>query len=198
MQPAADIRKIQIQGLNHITLTGFDRHRTVDFWEGVLGMPLVLDQRHPGNPAKCQLFFDTGNGCLLTVFTDENRQPAAKAGAASGGLHHLGLTVSRAVFEAATRRLDARRIKRSAPKDRGFMQGIYFEDPWGLLIELCCYSFEPPAGSTHTDVLTEAHLIQIARGDASIGNCHLADAIERLMARTRASLSTDRGPRNPY
>ena len=35
---------IPIQGLHHITLTGAGRKITLDFWQGVLGMPFVFEQ----------------------------------------------------------------------------------------------------------------------------------------------------------
>jgi hypothetical protein len=78
------------------------------------------------------------------------------------------------------------------------MDSIYFQDPLGLLIELASYRFEPPAGSTHAEVLLEAHKIRMARGDYNIAQVHLADAIETLAARSRASLSDDRSPKDPY
>jgi hypothetical protein len=76
------------------------------------------------------------------------------------------------------------------------MDSIYFTDPLGLLIELASYRFEPPFGHTHADVLLEAHLLRVARGDYNIDEAHLADAIEALAARSR-SLSGDRSPKNP-
>ena len=78
------------------------------------------------------------------------------------------------------------------------MDSIYFEDPLGLLIELASYRFEPPAGHTHAEVLLEAHRIRVANGDYNIAPVHLADAIERLVARSRPSLSDDRSPKDPY
>ena len=78
------------------------------------------------------------------------------------------------------------------------MDSIYFHDPLGLLIELASYRFEPPVGSTHADVLLEAHRIRLERGDHHIDQEHLADALETLVARSRGSLSTDRAPGNPY
>ena len=78
------------------------------------------------------------------------------------------------------------------------MDSIYFEDPLGLLIELASYRFEPPFGYTHADVLLEAHKIRVERDDYNIAQIHLADAIETLVRRSRASLSEDRSPRDPY
>jgi hypothetical protein len=44
----------------------------------------------------------------------------------------------------------------------------------------------------------ESHRIRVERGDYAIAEIHLADAIERLSARGRPSLSEDRSPKNPY
>jgi hypothetical protein len=105
--------------------------------------------------------------------------------------------LDRASDNQAVERLHEREIRHSGVKDRGFMDSIYFEDPLGLLIELSAYRFEPPAGYTHADVLLEAHKIRVARGDYNIDQVHLADAIEGLVRRSRASLSEDRSPSTP-
>jgi hypothetical protein len=47
-------------------------------------------------------------------------------------------------------------------------------------------------------VLFEAHRIRVERGDRSIDQIHLADAIEVLTERSRETLSPDRGPKDPY
>jgi hypothetical protein len=78
------------------------------------------------------------------------------------------------------------------------MDSIYFKDPLGLLIELASYRFEPPFGYTHADVLLEAHRLRVERGDYNIDRVHLADALERLVARNRDTLSEDRSPKDPY
>jgi catechol-2,3-dioxygenase len=95
-------------------------------------------------------------------------------------------------------RLEERGIRNSGPKDRGFMDSIYFEDPLGLLIELAAYRFEPPAGFSHAEVLLAAHRLRVERGDHHIDQIHLADAIERLVRGSRESLSDDREPADPY
>jgi hypothetical protein len=38
----------------------------------------------------------------------------------------------------------------------------------------------------------------VERGDYNIDRVHLADAIETLVTRSRASLSDDRSPKDPY
>jgi catechol 2,3-dioxygenase-like lactoylglutathione lyase family enzyme len=193
------MRKIQTQGVHHITITGADRQTSIDFWEGVLGMPFVFDQPNLDNPNEGHVYFDPGDGRLITVFTNEDRTPdPARTPTDPGCVHHLAFSVSQATFRQVVTRLDARGIKHSGPKDRGFMDSIYFTDPLGLLIELASYRFEPPFGCSHADVMIEAHRIRVARGDYNIQEEHLADAIEALVARRQGSLSQDRSAKNPY
>lgn len=193
------MRKIQSQGVHHITLVGADRQTSIDFWEGVLGMPFVFEQPNLDKGEESHLYFDPGDGRLITVFTKEDRPvDPARTATDPGCVHHLALAVSQATFAQTVERLQERGIEHSGVKDRGFMDSIYFNDPLGLLIELASYRFEPPAGSTHAEVLLEAHRIRVERGDYAIATVHLADAIERLTERSRESLSTDRSPRDPY
>jgi catechol 2,3-dioxygenase-like lactoylglutathione lyase family enzyme len=195
----AIMQKLQSQGVHHITLTGSNRRTSIDFWEGVLGMPFVFEQPNLDNESESHLYFDPGDGRLITVFTDESRTPDPRRTPTDPGcVHHIAFAVSRATFSQAVKRLDERRITHSGVRDRGFMDSIYFKDPMGLLIELACYRFEPPHGHTHAEVLMAAHNIRIARGDRAIAEVHLADAIEALVVRGTASLSADRSPRSPY
>lgn len=192
-------RKIQTQGVHHITLNGADRQSSIDFWEGVLGMPFIFDQPNLDNPGEGHLYFDPGDGRLITVFTNEARIRDAKpVPEAVGSLHHLAFAVSQATFWQIAERLDARGVKHSGPVDRGFMDSLYFRDPLGLRIELASYRFEPPEGMRHADVLLEAHKIRVARGDHHIDRAHLADAIENLVSRSQGSLSQDRSAKHGY
>ena len=193
------MRKIQTQGVHHITINGADRQTSLDFWEGVLGMPFVFEQPNLDNESESHLYFDPGDGRLITVFTNEERAPSpGRTSTDIGTVHHIAVSVSQATFWQAVERLDERGIRHSGVKDRGFMDSIYFEDPLGLLIELASYRFEPPAGHTHAEVLLEAHKLRVERGDYNIAQEHLADAIETLVKRSRESLSDDREPKDPY
>jgi len=193
------MRKLQTQGVHHITIVGANRQTSIDFWEGVLGMPFVFEQPNLDNDGESHLYFDPGDGRLITVFTNEARTPdPSPTPREPGNVHHIALSLSQATFWQAVERLDERGIEHSGVKDRGFMDSIYFEDPLGLLVELASYRFEPPFGSTHGDVLLEAHKIRVERGEHHIDKAHLADAIETLVTRSRTSLSDDRSPHDPY
>jgi catechol 2,3-dioxygenase-like lactoylglutathione lyase family enzyme len=193
------MRKLQCQGVHHITITGADRQTSIDFWEGVLGMPFVFEQPNLDNEAESHLYFDPGDGRLVTVFTNEEREgDGERTPTDPGCVHHLAFALSQATFSQAVERLDERGIGHSGVKDRGFMDSIYFKDPLGLLIELASYRFEPPSGCTHAEVLLEAHRIRVERGDYNIAEVHLADAIEELVRRSQGTLSGDRSARDPY
>jgi catechol 2,3-dioxygenase-like lactoylglutathione lyase family enzyme len=193
------MKKLQSQGVHHITLNGANRQTSINFWEGVLGMAFVFEQPNLDKASESHLYFDPGDGRLITIFTDEERKPDPRRTPNEPGcVHHIAFSVSRVTFLQAAQRLDERGIKHSGIKDRGFMDSIYFTDPLGLLIELASYRFEPPNGYTHADVLFAAHNIRVARGDYNIAEIHLADAIEELTAARNKTLSSDRSPNNPY
>ena len=162
-------------------------------------MPFVFEQPNLDHADESHLYFDPGDGRMITVFTKEDRTPdPSRTPTDPGCVHHLAFSLSNAVFRQTVARLDERGIRHSGVKDRGFMDSIYFKDPLGFLIELASYRFEPPHGTTHADVLFEAHTIRVDRGDDNIEPIHLADAIETLIARSTRTLSDDRAPKDPY
>jgi catechol 2,3-dioxygenase-like lactoylglutathione lyase family enzyme len=183
------MKKIQVQGVHHITLNGADRQTSIDFWEGVLGMPFVFEQPNLDNHAIGHLYFDPGDGRLITVFTEEGRKAGERVRDQVGSVHHLAFWVSLAVYKQVAKRLDARGIEHTGEIDRGFMWSIYFRDPCGLRLELAAYKFEPPPGTTHAEVLRRAHDLRVARGAINIEDEDLADAIEAIQAERGVSLS---------
>ena len=182
--------KIQVQGIHHITFVGSNREATIDFYEGILGMPLVIDQPNLDVPGETHLYFDAGDGRLVTFFvrpTRENDPTPNPEGI--GNLHHLALNVSRSTYTQVAQRLNERGIWNTGNIDRGFMDSIYFRDPNGQLLELACYKFVPPEGYTYGDVLVTAQRIRMAAGDPFIHDEHLADAIAELIGRRAISLT---------
>jgi catechol-2,3-dioxygenase len=145
----------------------------------------VFEQPNLDADDQNHIYFDPGDGRLITVFTSENWQKDSSAvPTTTGSVHHLAFAVSRATYTQAVKRLKERGIANSGEVDRGFMYSIYFRDPLGLLVELACYKFEPPVGWTHAEVLHEAHKIRVAKGAYNISDEHIADAIEKLSERS--------------
>lgn len=57
----------ELRGINHLALVCRDMARTVEFYEGVLGMPLVKTVELPAGMGQ-HFFFDCGGGDLLAFF----------------------------------------------------------------------------------------------------------------------------------
>ncbi len=173
--------RIQTQGVHHITLVGSNREETIAFYSGVLGMPLVFEQPNLDVPDENHLYFDAGDGRLITFFVRPTRQNDPTPNPEGiGNLHHLAFNVSRATYDRVAVRLAELGIENTGPIDRGFMNSIYFRDPNGQLLEMACFKFEPPAGFTITDVLSTAHRLRVEAGEYAIEDDHLADAIAEL------------------
>ena len=61
------MKQLQVQGVHHITLVGSTKQSAIDFWQGALGMPFIFEQPNLGKPDENHLYFDPGDGRLLTV-----------------------------------------------------------------------------------------------------------------------------------
>jgi len=181
---------IQTQGVHHITIVGSNREATIDFYQGLLGMPLIFEQPNLDVPEETHLYFDPGDGRLITFFvrTTRTNDPTPNP-EGIGNLHHLAFIVSRATYTQVVARLAARGIENTGPIDRGFMDSIYFRDHNGQLLELACYKFTPPEGYTHADVLATAHRLRVAAGAYAIADIHLADALAELTTRRAQSIA---------
>ena len=184
---------LQAQGVHHITLVGSNRDATIAFYSGVLGMPFVFSQPNLDVPEEEHLYFDAGDGRLITFFvrpTRDNDPTPNPEGI--GNVHHIAFTVSRAVYTQVAARLREHGIWNTGPIDRGFMDSIYFRDPNGQLLELACYKFVPPEGYTVADVLSTAHRIRVAAGAGNITDVHLAEALAELTRRRAPALEPER------
>ena len=185
------MRKIQVQGVHHITIVGSTRQSAIDFWEGLLGMPFVFEQPNLGRPEENHLYFDPGDGRLLTVFTNEEREDAGRPAPRDiGCVEHLAFNVSKVTQRQVAKRFEERGIE-FIERDRGFMDSIYFQDPNGLKVELACYKFEAPEGVRAAEILMRAHKLRVERGDHHIADEHLADVIEDIMREKHESLSNE-------
>lgn len=188
------MKKVQVQGVHHITIVGSTRQSAIAFWQGVLGMPFIFEQPNLGKPDEAHLYFDPGDGRLLTVFTNESRSDARRpAPREIGSLEHIAFNIARASFALAPARLTAHGIE-FIQRDRGFMDSIYLADPNGMKVELACYKFQTPEGFRDADVLLKAYQLRVQRGDHHITEEHVADAIEALLAtRERLVVGADAG-----
>jgi glyoxylase I family protein len=122
------------RGVHHVALICSDPERTIRFYQGLLGFPLVELFENRDYRGSTHFFFDIGNGNLLAFF-DFPGLGLERAVEAIGGVQHVALSVAPEELDAARRKLDDAGIDYLGP-DRGVEDSIYFRDPDGIQIEL--------------------------------------------------------------
>jgi catechol 2,3-dioxygenase-like lactoylglutathione lyase family enzyme len=169
--------EFELRGVHHLALVCRDMARTVDFYQGVLGMPLVQTLDLPAGMGQ-HFFFDIGNGDTLAFFwfpTAPEPAPGVSAPAsfpivgdlrsAIGSMNHVAFSVPLEQFDEYVAKLHDKGIVTSEVAnhddskwqisrrlhDGVFLRSIYFFDPDGILLEFACW----------TRALTEAD-VQIA------------------------------------
>ena len=172
---------LQAQGIHHITLNGANKETSINFWQKILGMRFIFEQPNLDDLNTNHLYFDSGAGTTVTIFTNENLTPDKnKLKNECGSVHHIAFWVSQSTIRIAEKNLNENGFANTGIKDRGFMDSIYFREPLGLLIELASYKFDPPIGFTHANVLEKAHKLRVKREALNIQDEDIASAIKEL------------------
>jgi catechol 2,3-dioxygenase-like lactoylglutathione lyase family enzyme len=167
-----------VSGWDHVTLVGSNADDTVAFYRDVLGLPLVVRQPNLDRPAVEHLFFDAGDGRLVTFFVDESRDSAESQAPGVGAVHHLAFRVEPDELPAVRDRLrDAGHDV--SEYDRGAFHSLYTHDHNGLVVELAADKYEVP-DDRRGEVLARAHAARVAAGDDYVGSEHLEAALEAL------------------
>jgi catechol 2,3-dioxygenase-like lactoylglutathione lyase family enzyme len=175
-QPDSPVR---VEGTDHITVTGSNIEDTVRFYRDLLGMPLVLRQPNLDQPDLTHLFFDTGDGRVLTFFVDESRPSRdSPLGREVGHVHHLAFRVATEELAAIKAALDEAGHAFSE-FDRGAFHSVYTRDNNGLTIELV--SDKWPVPDEHRGaVLARAHHHRIEAGAEFVDDEHMQAAVDDL------------------
>jgi catechol 2,3-dioxygenase-like lactoylglutathione lyase family enzyme len=163
-------------GTDHMTVMGGDAASTIAFYRDLLGMPLVLEQPNLDAPELTHLFFDTGDGRILTFFVGENRQPRPFRG--PGNVHHLAFSIAPEAFEETKSALDAGDYGFNE-FDRGAFHSLYTQDPNGLVVELVVEKYDVP-DDRRGEVLALAHEKRVDAGAGFVDDEHMQAALEEL------------------
>ncbi len=151
-------------GFHHIAFACRDLDRTVDFYDRVLGFPLVHTEVQ-GKPEGFMrhIFFDLGDGSCLAFFNLNGvGEPEDYRTDISTGMG-LPIWVNHIAFRADERRLEevkatmaAENIEPVMEADHGWCHSVYYADPNGILVEFCLDTpgFEP--NSEHARALLTA------------------------------------------
>jgi catechol 2,3-dioxygenase-like lactoylglutathione lyase family enzyme len=170
---------IHTTGTDHITIWGSNPEDTIEYYRDVLGMPLVLRQPNLDDPSQTHLFFDTGDGTILTFFVSEDRDATrAPQRTGVGGVHHLCFTVAPERFESVAQSLDEEGYSYNV-FDRGIFLSLYTRDMDGLIIELTVDKFDFP-DERKGEVLATAQRIREEAGAEYAQTEHLEAALEEL------------------
>ncbi|HEY3977818.1 MAG TPA: VOC family protein [Streptosporangiaceae bacterium] len=157
--------EFELGGINHLALVSSDMRRTIDFYSGVLGMPLIKTLDLPGGMGQ-HFFFDCGGGDCLAFFWFPDAPdgvPGLSAPrhlpgqgellSAVGSMNHVAFHVPPEKFEGYRRRLKEKGVAVSpilnhddSPLgvsrdvyDGVFVRSFYFQDPDGILLEFACW-----------------------------------------------------------
>ena len=119
------------RGVHHVALISSDVERTVKFFDGVLGFPLIEMFENRDYAGSTHFFFDIGHGNTLAYF-DLPGLPLEQYKEVLGGHHHLAISIERSQWEAARDRLEAAGVE-FAHVDGS---SLYFGGPDGERLEL--------------------------------------------------------------
>ncbi len=131
LKPPAQRPTSTARGVHHTAMICSDVERTVEFFDGLLGFPLIEMFENRDYAGSTHFFFDIGAGNCLAYFD----LPGLDLGPYEevlGGHHHLAISMSRDDWEAAKGRLEAAGVE-TAHVDGS---SLYFRGPDGERLEL--------------------------------------------------------------
>jgi catechol 2,3-dioxygenase-like lactoylglutathione lyase family enzyme len=170
---------VGVTGVDHITLIGSNEADTVHFYRDVLGMPLVLRQPNLDAPDVTHLFFDAGDGRIITFFVSEDRDSNPQPGrSAIGDVHHLAFSIDGERMTEIAQALEAEGMRYNE-FDRGAFHSLYTRDHNGLTIELAADKFEIP-DDRRGEVLARAHANRVDAGAEYVKDEHMRAALQEL------------------
>lgn len=132
--------------IHHVAFACRDLEATHAFYSGLLGLSLVNTevQRH-GEACVKHVFYDTGDGSCIAFFHLHRAgepDPLKTAISTDLGLpiwvNHLALRATPERVAETRARLEAAAVKVEMDLDHGWCESMYFADPNGILVELCC------------------------------------------------------------
>ena len=159
--------------LHHHAFVVADQERTRQFYEDVVGLPLIDTWcEHDGNTAFCHTFYELGDGSALAFFQFADPQvQAANTTPSSSVFDHVAQHATPEVQAA----IDARAAEHGYPTltiDHGYCTSLYLSDPDGLVLEVTVD--KPEAVAAAPDRRTKAHdeLARWMAGDHTENNTY--------------------------
>ena len=123
------------RGVHHAAFICSDVDRTIAFYQGLLGFPLVELFENRDYPGSAHLFFDIGHGNLLAFF-DFPGYEHPEFHETLGGVQHVAISMAPENYVALKLRLAEAKVEYRG-LDLGVENSVYLSDPDGLQIEIC-------------------------------------------------------------
>ena len=169
---------VSVQGTDHITIEGTNPTDTIAFYRDILGMPLVLSQPNLDRSELTHLYFETGDGRLLTAFVSEDRDSTDLPDPDPGHVHHLAFRIDGdRIGDIHTGLEDAGYPV--SEYDRGAFHSLYTVDNNELTIELVADKFVIP-DAKRNEVLAMAHQLRVQDDVPFAETSHMRKALEEL------------------
>lgn len=170
---------ISLRGVDHITIEGGNREDTIEFYRDLLGMRLVIDQPNRDRRELGHLFFDTGDGRLLTFFVTEDHETDTRPlDLSPGHVHHISYRVGVDEFEDIVANLEEHGYPCTVYSRSG-RESAYTRDHNGLTIELTTDNFGLPDEQRNT-VLALAHHYRVEEGADFLEDRHVQQAVAEM------------------
>jgi catechol 2,3-dioxygenase-like lactoylglutathione lyase family enzyme len=169
---------VGVVGTDHITVEGTNTADTIEFYRDILGMPLVLRQPNLDRDHLTHLFFDMGDGRLITFFVNEERESVDLDDPEPGQTHHFAFRIDGDRIEEIKAGLEEAGYPVSE-YDRGAFHSLYTEDHNGLTIELVADRFAVP-DEHRAEALALAQHLREEDGADFVGSEHMRAAIDQL------------------
>jgi glyoxylase I family protein len=140
--------------LHHNAYVTRDQEKTRQFYEGVVGLPLVAtwcesDELFGKMRTYCHTFYEMGDGGSLAFFQFRDPEDQEEFGPQmpASPFHHIALKVDAQTQAAIEKRIAAAGIK---PPDtyvleHGYCRSVYVTDPNGLILE---FTLDHPESDT--------------------------------------------------
>jgi len=134
VKPLGERPTSNARGIHHAALICSDVEQTIQFYDGLLGFPLIELTENRDYPGSSHFFFDLGNKTLLGFF-DFPGLGLERGIECVGGVQHIAIAVPPDQHAMLRKRLDDEGISYDGPQ-RGIPESIYLRDPDGIGIEL--------------------------------------------------------------
>ena len=146
LKPASERPASTARGVHHLAMICSDVQRTIEFYQGLLGFPLVEIFENRDYKGSTHFFFDIGNSNMLAFFDFPGLglEPGKES---LGSVQHVAISVEPSNFDLIKSRLEAGGIEYIGP-DRGIPDSMYFKDPDGIQIEILKEPLRTVAGRT--------------------------------------------------